>query len=107
MGFRNQTSFNTHDSTYTVGNRIVVGHNIPRRCEIVLRYLVNLGNTGISLFELTDEINDYYNSQYSEGDIRYALVRLHREGLAAYIEGSYRASRNALAVWKTIDKTRK
>jgi hypothetical protein len=107
MGFRGQTSFNSHDSICTIGNRIVVEHDVPRRCEIVLRYLVNLGRKGISLYELTDKINHYYKCEYSQGDIRYAFHHLHKEGLAAYVEGSYRASRNALAIWNTIDKTRK
>jgi hypothetical protein len=105
MKFRNVTTYNSHDTAVTVGERITIHHDTPRRCELSLRRVIKAGEAGIGLEALTAQINKDRNCLYSESDIRYVMRRLCREGLAIQIgRDHFRASTSALQAWRELEK---
>ena len=107
MKFRRTTSFNTHDSNVVVGERIYVEHDVPRRCTITLNAIIRHGGAGVELAALTEHINKRLNANYSEGDIRYAALRLAKEGFVDVTgKDRYCASPAAQAAWRAHAKER-
>jgi len=105
MKFRKGTSFNTHDSSVTVAERIYVSNGVKRRCELALRGIIRHGSKGIALVDLTAHINTRLNCLYSESDIRYAVGRLIKADLVvSTAKDTYRASPAAMDAWKAIPK---
>ena len=105
MKFRRGTSYNTHDSSVSVAERINVSNGVKRRCELALRGILRHGGKGVSLIDLTAHLNTRLNALYSEGDIRYAVLRLIKEGLVSTTaKDTYRASPSALEAWRALPK---
>jgi hypothetical protein len=103
MDFRRHTTFNKNDSNYRSENgRYVIDHNVPRRCEEVLRRIVKSGRKGISLSNLVEKVNAEYQNEYSESDIHYAVTRLRREAIVYYDGSTYVANESAQKVWRKI-----
>lgn len=108
MSFRRYVTFNTHDCSVQVGERIEVELGFPRRCGIVLRAAVRHGGQGLTVEEATDHINKRLNCLYSEGDVSNAFKKLEKLELVERVgRRTYRASPGALDAWAEVDKIRR
>jgi hypothetical protein len=108
MNFRNQTSFNAHDSRQVVSEtgRVAVALGVKRRCELVLNTLIRLW--GGNSVDVTTHLKSRFNDSYSQGDVKTAIDKLRSGGLV-FRRGRGRAakfypSRDALAKWRALPK---
>lgn len=111
MRFRNQTTFNSHDTSFARENgRLVITNGVKRRCELAINRVIKAGSQGITAEHVTASLNSTFKgSQYRESDISYALNRLVTEGLVKVVNRDatkwvYRATANAATAWRNLAK---
>lgn len=105
MKYSRGTSYNTHDASVSVNERISVTFNVRKRCDLVMNAALRYGAQGTSLAELTAHINKRLNCLYSESDIRYAAGRLVKDGfLSSPKRNHFVASARSLEAWKKAPK---
>jgi hypothetical protein len=111
MRFRNQTTFNSHDTSYARENgRLVITNGVKRRCELAINRVIKAGVQGITAEHVTSSLNSTFKgSSYRETDISYALNRLVAEGLVRIVDRKaakwvYRAAPNAATAWRNLSK---
>ena len=83
MNFRNQVTFNSHDSTFKrVDGRLTIQNGVRQRCELVLNVLAKFGKDGAKLQEIVNAANTRLNKDcYSVMDIKTILGRLRESKL--------------------------
>ena len=107
MSFRRSVSFNTHDCSVQVGERIHVELGMPQRCGLALRAYCRLEGD-VPVEDVTAHINKRRNALYSEDDINSACKKLVKMELMKCVgRRTYRAVPGAMAVWAKVDKTRR
>jgi hypothetical protein len=111
MRFRNQTTFNSHDTSFArESGRLVITNGVKRRCDLALNRLIKAGAQGITAEHLTASLNSTFKgSSYRESDMAYALNRLVSEGLVRIVNRDaakwvYRATASAATAWRNLSK---
>jgi hypothetical protein len=114
MKFSRGRTYNTHDTT--VGKdedgriKIDQTRGVRARCELTLTAVLRFGQKGADAEMTVNHLNSRLKSNYTTGDIGYALKRLAGVGIIKATKGGrgektiYRASKSALDHWRKIRK---
>jgi hypothetical protein len=114
MRFSKGRTYNSHDTTVTVGSDgrwdVDQTRGVKARCELALHAVLRFGPKGVSAELTSEHINKRVHANYSVSDIRYALNRLVAEGVITSSSGGrgedaiYRAGKNAQDHWRKLPK---
>ena len=114
MRFSKGRTYNSHDTTVTVGSDgrwdVDQQRGVKARCELGLHAVLRFGPKGVSADQTTAHINKRLHANYTVSDIRYALNRLVKEGVITSSSGGrgedaiYRAGKNAQDHWRRLPK---
>lgn len=111
MRFRKNTTFNSHDTSFSREHgRLIIHNGVKQRCELAMNRLLKNRAQGFTAEMITDQLNSSFKgSAYTERDIAYALNRLVGEGLVNVVDRKatrwvYRATANAAAKWRNLAK---
>lgn len=106
MNFKDQVTFNAHDTKISVvDGRHVVKLGVRRRCGLVLTTLLNSKTDGMYLSNVTDELNARVRATYSKQDVSYILGRLKDEGLVTCEDQVWKPVDKARQVWSKLDRS--
>lgn len=107
LNFSEGRSFNKNDTKYRLRDgRIFIDQSegVRVRCELAITGVLRAGSVGVSVPDLTADLNGSLTNQYSKMDIGYAVGRLHKAGLVNLRRGTgrYTATQKLYQAWKRV-----